>query len=83
MPGKASSRQKLAPIPMDRQLPDSDLSTSGRVKGWSFTLGQTFNPSLADIFKIKVDDDDSSIPPIYMLESFVVQSNSVNWKSVK
>ena len=26
-----SGHQKLAPIPMDRQLPDGDWSTSGRV----------------------------------------------------
>ena len=56
---------------MDRQLPNSDWSTSGRVSScklspevgcfWLFTLWQTSNPILAgkkvDVFKINGDDD--------------------------
>ena len=34
MPGRASDHQKLTPIPMDRQLPDGDWSSSGRVGSW-------------------------------------------------
>ena len=37
----------------------SDRGNSSKTKGWLFTLGQTFNPSLAkkaDIFKINGDD---------------------------
>ena len=29
MPGRASGHQKFVPIPMDRQLPEGDMSISG------------------------------------------------------
>ena len=66
-----SGHWKLASKPMDRQLPDSIWSISGRVDSYKdspkvdcFNVypGQTFNPILAwkkaDIFKIKGDDDE-------------------------
>ena len=58
---------KFTPIPMDRQLPDGDWSTSGRVNSCKVSPmvghpGLTSLPSSAwkkaDIFKLNGDDDD-------------------------
>ena len=61
----ASGHQKLAPVSMIGQLPDGYWSTLvvellSVTEGWVFTLGQTFNPSLA-WKKADGDDDDVGV----------------------